>query len=105
LVPARDPLSPWDFADVPVPALPATGVRDGAVGIGDAIALITWVGTVNGGAPNPAGRDYDDDANANGVEDGAEYDRSPLGAISGPPSGSVAIADALVIIAQVGDAC
>ena len=77
----RNPLNPWDFADVPVPALPAAGVRNGAVTLGDVGAALAWVGRVNNGPPDGSGHDYDDDNNANGVEDGAEYDRSPAGAI------------------------
>jgi len=34
------------------------------------------VGTFDLGAPNANGNDYDSDTNANGVEDGAEYDRT-----------------------------
>jgi hypothetical protein len=52
-------------------------------------------------------RDYDADVNANGLEDGAEYDRSS-GAIlgtSGPPNGAVSLVDVSVVLSQVGDAC
>jgi len=107
----RDLLNPWDFADMWVPALPAsgtpTGGRNAAITLADASAALVWVGTANNGPPNANGRDYDADVNANGVEDGAEYDRSPgavLG-VSGPPSGAVTLADISVIIAQVGDVC
>jgi hypothetical protein len=100
----RDPLNPWDFADVPAPALPG-GVRNGAVTLTDVGAALTWVGTTNGGMPNVNGRDYDDDSNTNGVEDGAEYDRTPNGQISGPPNGAVSLSDVGVILAQVGDSC
>src|SRR5439155_26020627 len=36
-----------------------------AVGIGDGIVAVTWIGTVSGGAPNGSGRQYDMDNNAN----------------------------------------
>jgi hypothetical protein len=102
----RDPRNPWDFADVPVPSLPNAGaVRNGAVTINDAIAALIWVGTTNDGGTNAQGRDYDNDANTNGVEDGAEYDRTPNGAISGPPNGAVTISDVAVILPQIGDSC
>ena len=103
----RNALNPWDFADVPVPSLPAAGVRNGAVTLSDASAALPWVGRVNNGAPGPGPdfRDYDDDDNANGVEDGAEYDRTPGGPISGPPNGAVTLSDVSVILAQVGDTC
>jgi hypothetical protein len=111
LTPARDPLNPWDFADMWVPALPATspaaGNRNGAITLADASAAIIWVGTVNNGGANSYLRDYDADVNANGVEDGAEYDRAPglaMG-VSGPPNGAVTLADISVILAQVGDVC
>jgi hypothetical protein len=100
----RDPLNPWDFADVPAPALPG-GARNGAVALTDVGAALTWVGAVNGGMPNVNGRDYDDDSNTNGVDDGAEYDRTPNGEISGPPNGAISLQDVGVILAQVGDSC
>lgn len=102
----RDPLNPWDFADVPTPALPMAGAaRNGAVALTDVGATLSWVGTVNNAGPNGSGRDYDDDTNGNGIEDGSEYDRTPGGQISGPPSGAVALADVAVILNQVGDSC
>jgi hypothetical protein len=102
----RDPLNPWDFGDVPTPALPAAGAaRSGAVALTDVGAALAWVGAADGGGPNPDLRDYDDDDNANGVEDGAEYDRTPNGEISGPPNGAVSLSDVGVILAQVGDSC
>jgi hypothetical protein len=104
----RDRKNPWDFADVPVPALPMSGaVRDGAVSLSDVSAALAWVGRVNNGAPGPGPdfRDYDDDDNINGVEDGAEYDRTPNGQISGPPDGAISLTDVGVILAQVGDNC
>jgi len=111
LTPARDPLNPWDYADMWVPSLPAsgtpTGGRNGAVTLADASAALPWVGRTKGGPPGPDGRDYDSDVNVNGVTDGAEYDRSAgltLG-LSGPPSGAVTLADISVILAQVGDVC
>jgi hypothetical protein len=72
----------------------------------DALAVVTWAGTANNGPPNLNGRDYDNDVNSNGVEDGAEYDRVSAGALlSGPPNGAVTLADALVVVSQAGDAC
>jgi len=121
--PPRDPLNPWDIASMwipslpgefpPAPPLPAVipGGRDSAVALGDVSATLLWVGAMNGGGPNISGRDYDSDVNTNGVEDGAEYDRTPLGGItmatafSGPPSGAVTLGDVSVVLIQVGDAC
>jgi hypothetical protein len=101
----RDPLNPWDFADVPTPALPATNAaRNGVVSLADAGAALLWVGLVNDG-PGAGGRDYDDDVNLNTIEDGAEYDRTGNGQISGPPNGAISLADIGAILAQIGDSC
>jgi hypothetical protein len=60
------------------------------VTLSDVSAALGWVGALDNGGPNGTGRDYDSDVNANGVEDGAEYDRSPNGVgLSRPPSGAV----------------
>jgi hypothetical protein len=111
LIPARDPLNPWDYADMWTPALMSSGSlvggRDGVVTLNDASAVLAWVGAVNGGAPLPSGRDYDMDVNENVIEDGAEYDRTP-GATqgrSGPPNGAVTLQDVMVVIDQAGDRC
>jgi hypothetical protein len=105
----RDPLDPWDFGDMWVPSLPASGSRSGAIAINDVLAVLPWIGAADGLGPNGSGRDYDDDSNANGVDDGAEYDRTP-GAMAtpwklGPPSGSVSISDALAVLGSIGDHC
>lgn len=106
----RNPIDRFDFADVPVPALPAAGARNRVISIADVIAVLPWIGTVDGGAPNAAGNDYDADANANGVDDGAEYDRRASAIAgkpwrAGAPNGSVTISDALVVLTSVGDRC
>jgi hypothetical protein len=86
----RDPFNPWDFADVPTPALPMAGAaRNGAVSLADVGATLAWVGRVDGGPPDAGGHDYDDDNNANLIDDRAEYDRTFGGAVSGPPDGAI----------------
>jgi hypothetical protein len=107
LSPARSATNPWDFYDVPAPPLPDGGAaRDEAVSLVDVASILQWFGAVNDDAPNGSGRDYDDNNNANGIEDGAEYDRSSAGlSISGPPDGAVSLIDAAVAIEQFGDAC
>ena len=90
--------------------MPALGTRTKAVNISDVIAVLSWIGAANNSIPNINGNDYDSDTNFNGIEDGAEYDRSVSSDLtkpwrSGPPSGSVAIADAIVTLAQIGDHC
>lgn len=104
----RDPLNPWDFADVPVPALTVAnpgGARNGAVTLADALAAVFYVGSRSGGPPNLNGVDYDTDLNANGIADGQEYDRTPSRAVSAAPNGAVTLQDALVIVNQAGDNC
>jgi hypothetical protein len=102
----RNPALPWDFADVPVPGLPSpSAARDGIVALGDVASALLWFGAANDEEPNDDGRDYDDDDNGNGVEDGSEYDRSPNGDISGPPDGAVSLIDAVVILNQFGADC
>ena len=106
-------MSPWDFFDVPTPALtPAntSGVRNKAVSIADVIAIVSYVGTSDGGATNANGVSYNSDLNSNGLADGREYDRAPSSELSKPwrsgaPNGAVSIADALVGLNQVGDNC
>jgi hypothetical protein len=101
----RNPLNPWDFADVPTPALPGSGVRNGAITLADVGATLAWVGRSLTNGTSDEGRNYTDDANNNGVEDGAEYDRTPAGAISGQPNGAITLQDVGVVLAQVGASC
>ena len=111
----RDGTSPWDFADMPVPALlptATTGVRNRFVTLADVLADLTYVGT-SAGNPNTAnanGAKYGSDINGNGVIDGKEYDRTPSSNPaelwrSGAPNGFVTLADVLVVLAQVGTNC
>ncbi len=111
----RDPNGPWDFFDVPVPALlpgAAPGVRNKFISLADVLADLAYVGT-NAGTPNVAnanGAMYGTDLNGNGIFDGVEYDRTASttpGELwrSGPPNGFVTLADVLVVLAQVGTNC
>lgn len=109
----RNALSRWDFFDVPVPALKPSatgGTRDRTVLLSDVLAVLAYVGTTDNGAALASGVDYDTDLNANGMEDGIEYDRTPSTNPSTPwrsggPNGSVTLQDALAALAQVGDNC
>ena len=109
----RDPLSPWDFYDVPVPALTAgdpSGTRNLVINLSDVAAIILYIGTTNGGGANINGVSYNTDLNGNGVFDGIEYDRMPSANIakkwrSQAPNGAVSLQDAAVAISSVGDHC
>ncbi len=109
----RDPTNPWDFFDVPVPALnPAdtSGHRDHSVAINDVIAILAYIGAAIGRGANGTGVLYTSDLDADGVADGREYDRTPSADPSkpwrsGPPDGAVTIKDAMVELNQVGDRC
>jgi hypothetical protein len=109
----RDPLNPNDFFDVPVPVLTpsnTSGARNRAVSIADVIAILTYIGTSDGGGTNANAVSYNSDLNTNGAFDGREYDRTPSADPSKPwrsgaPNGAVSIGDALVALNQVGDNC
>ncbi len=102
LVPPTDPLDPWDFFSVPVPALfaaqyPTTVFRDGTVSTADAEAVFAYF---KKGAKTGT-TEYEQDLNLNGIRDGLEYDRSVLGpGHSGPPDGVVSATDAQLAFAQ-----
>ena len=120
---AFDPLDPWDFYDVPVPALAdpsPNGTRNKVVDIGDVLAVLFYAFADEGGPPNANGVDYDSDKGIDtdgdtmtdvppdGVPDGRDYDRSPgLDADpvtgidpAGPPNSVIDIGDVLVVLAQ-----
>ena len=85
------------------------GGGNSAVGIGDAIAAVTWIGTSSGGPPNGNGRQYNIDNNANGISDApsttdAEHDRRQPRRRSAP-NGAESIADALLVVKSIGDHC
>jgi hypothetical protein len=96
----------YDFYDVPVPSLMAGagGTYNGAVNIGDVLAVNSYSGVRAGQA------DYEADVNGNTVHDGLEYDRSPSPPPNppydaGPPSGAIGLSDVLAVNSQVGLSC
>ncbi|TAK56451.1 MAG: hypothetical protein EPO22_13640 [Dehalococcoidia bacterium] len=104
LVPPIDPLDPWDFYSVPVPALfvapnPLIVFKDKVVSAADSQAIF---GYFTRGARTGT-LEYEQDLNANGIKDGLEYDRSVVvgspGA-SGPPNGVISAADAQLAFSQ-----
>lgn len=104
----RDPANPWDFYDVPVPALivnPA-GTRDKAIGTTtDVTALLKYVGLTTSQLA------YYVDLDGNGQWDGLQYDRTRSADPakpwrSGPPDGGIGItSDVIAMNAQVGHSC
>lgn len=102
-----DPLDPWDFYSVPVPALllgqPSS--RDNAIGITtDLVALLQYVGTA------PGSQAYDQDMDGNGVADGRQYDRSLVMKNGhnwpGPPDGGIGTTtDVAAMLTEMGFVC
>jgi hypothetical protein len=97
-----DPLDPWDFYSVPLPALfgapnPVGLHPDNYVAAADGQAVFAYFERgARSGSP-----DYVADLNQNGIHDGLEYDRSILGSTeSGPPDGVISASDAQVAFAQ-----
>ncbi len=110
----------YDFYDVPVPVNTdpvANGPRNAAVTMSDVLAVLRYVGTKDGGLPNPNGVDYDSvkgscDWNADTTPDkeGLCYDRSSGPAPNppweaGPPDGAISMQDIMVVLPQMGLNC
>ncbi len=100
--PPTDPVNPWDFYSVPVPALfaaanPSGETLDSAVGPGDAQAIFAYFKR----SAKAGSAEYEQDLNGNGIADGIEYDRSFIAAgTSGPPDGIISATDAQLAFAQ-----
>jgi hypothetical protein len=102
-----DPLNPWDFYSVPVPALllgqPST--RDNGVGVTqDVVALLKYSGKTSASPEYLA--DYDND----GVRDGWQYDRSLVNVAGvnrpGKPDGGIGVStDVVAMLAETGWTC
>jgi hypothetical protein len=111
----RDPLLPWDFTDVPVPAGPATGadgkpiltaasVRNKAVSLQDVGVVLAYVGRTNTDPP------YTQDNNNDGLADGEQLDRTPSIVPgepwhAGAPNTAISLQDVAVTLAQVSHTC
>lgn len=111
----RDPLSPWDFFDVPVPANGPVGAdgkatlapgatKNRAVTLGDVSAILAYVGRTSTNA------EYQADHNNDGIADGQQLDRTPSSTPgkpwrSGPPNNVILLSDVAIALAQVGDNC
>lgn len=112
---ARDPLSAWDFYDVPAPAGPALGAdgkpvlapsaaRNAVVSLQDVAVVLAYVGRTSSNAA------YAADSNTDGLADGQQLDRTPAPAFtplwrSGAPNGAISLQDVGVALAQVGHKC
>jgi hypothetical protein len=111
----RDPLSPWDFFDVPAPTGPAVGadgkeiltpssVRSKTVTLQDVGVILTYVGRSSANAA------YTADNNGDGLADGQQMDRTPSLDMTKPwqsraPNGAVTVQDVGIALAQVGTSC
>ena len=110
---AYDPLDPYDFYDVPVPALadPApNGPRNQVVDIADVLGVLFYAFADEGGPANANGVAYDSDKMGLGTKAGQFYDRTPGTDPNppwdaGPPNGVIDIGDVLVALAQFGLDC
>jgi uncharacterized repeat protein (TIGR01451 family) len=120
---SRNPSDPYDFYDVPVPALAdpqPNGPRNKVADIGDVLAVLLYAFADDNGPPNAAGVDYDslkdgdwagpttthpDGAVDSYDEVGLRYDRTPASPISGPPNGTIDISDVLAALEQFGHDC
>lgn len=116
----RNPLDPWDFFDVSVPARadPApNGPKSKAISLADVLAALMYVGAYEGGPANGNGLAYDSDKGVDtngdtvadippdGVPDGQAYDRTPAWPFSGAPNGAINLSDVLAVLYQVGHNC
>jgi len=107
---SRDSLNPYDFYDVPVPTAFDGGTRDDrdrAISvINDVLAVLEYSGCSDGGPPNAAGRQYNQDNNGDDEDDGILYDRSVGVVWSDAPDGAITIiVDVLLVLAQSGHSC
>lgn len=109
----RNPLDPWDFFDGPNPTLSPSqpnGTRNKVINVSDALSVVMYIGTQNGGGPNANGVSYNADVDGDGVWDGREYDRNPTLTPGKPwrssaPNGVINIQDALTLLNSIGDVC
>jgi hypothetical protein len=110
----RDPLSEWDFYDVPAPAaatgddgrpaITAASANNLVVSLQDVGVVLAYVGRTSA-SPYYAG-----DENVDGFPDGPQVDRTPSAVLSqpwrsGPPNGAVSLQDVGVALVQVGHTC
>jgi hypothetical protein len=105
----RDMWDPWDFYDVPAPALRLgfTGQKqDSGIGVTtDVVALLKYAGLTS---DKP---DYIADNDGDGTQDGIQYDRSlvdnsPTPWRSGPPDGGIGVTtDVVAMLRQSGNFC
>ncbi len=115
-----DPLNPWDFYDVPVPANrdpTPNGPRDKTINISDVLAVLFYVGANEGGPANANGVAYDSikgSCHVNGHtapdKEGLCYNRTPSPLLKPPwgasaPDGTVNMQDVLAVLAQTGLSC
>ncbi len=110
----RNPHDPYDFYDVPVPAIAdptPNGARNAVVDIGDVLAVLFYAFADDNGPPNSNGVDYDSMKgscsinNVPGQEEGLCYDRTAVFPLSGAPNGAIDIGDVLAVLGQFTHDC
>jgi hypothetical protein len=97
-------LNPYDFYDITNVSW-VVGVKDKVISGWDLSLLLTYGGTVNDGGPNLGGKDYDDDGNANGIDDGREMDFASVAGPTSGPDGAISGWDLSSMLGQGGHSC
>jgi hypothetical protein len=100
----RDPLNPRDFYDITNITF-VIGAKDKGVSGFDLSMILQWSGAVNNGPPNSNGKDYDDDSNGNGLEDGWEIDYASINGRGTGPDGGISGFDLNQVMYESGDSC
>jgi len=100
----RDPNNPYDFYDITNMTL-VIGAKDRGISGFDLNLLLLWGGTIDNGPPNSNGKDYDNDSQPNGIEDGREMDFAGVTGPAAGPDGGISGFDLNALLAQGGDVC
>jgi hypothetical protein len=99
---ARDPLSFWDFFDVPT-----TSARDGAISLQDVVGVLRRFGSrrTDGEPEEEVALTEAQSAPPAAPAYHAAYDRTPRAPFTGPPDGAISVQDVALVIAQFGHTC
>jgi hypothetical protein len=100
----RNPLNYRDFYDI-TDITSVIGAKDRGVSGFDLNMILVWSGAVNNGPPNANGKDYDNDNNGNGLEDGWEIDYASINGYGTGPDGGISGFDLGQMMYEGGDSC